>query len=117
MPEREVLIMAVTRMLSGVCTAGLGRERHPASHLAWIRPVKPYDSLLVGDITDATGRIYDRLVAEFGRALSLQRLGRHPEAAIRWRAFLERAPNDPYAPAARAALRAAEATGAPGPAP
>jgi hypothetical protein len=57
MPKQEVLIMAMTHMLSGVCTAGFTRQRHPHSHLAWVRPVKEHGTLLLGDLTDARGRV------------------------------------------------------------
>jgi hypothetical protein len=57
MPDQEILVMAMTRMLSGVCTAGFTRERDPVSHLRWVRPVKERDSLLLGDLTDADGRV------------------------------------------------------------
>jgi hypothetical protein len=57
MPAQEVLIMAMTRMLSGVCTAGFTREPHPVSHLCWVRPVKAHGSLLLGDLTGADGRV------------------------------------------------------------
>jgi hypothetical protein len=50
MPAQEVLILAMTRMLSGVCTAGLTTEPDPASRLRWVRPVKEHDSLLLGDL-------------------------------------------------------------------
>jgi hypothetical protein len=57
MPAQEVLILAVTRMLSGVCTAGFTLEGHPVSHLCWVRPVKEHATLLLGDLTDADGRV------------------------------------------------------------
>jgi hypothetical protein len=57
MADREVLIMAVTQMLSGVCTAGLVHEPHPSSLLTWVRPVKEFGTLLVGDLTDIAGRL------------------------------------------------------------
>ncbi len=53
----QVLLLAVTRMLSGFCIAGLTTERHPASHLRWVRPVKEHGTLLLGDLTDASGRV------------------------------------------------------------
>ena len=59
MAEREVLIMAVTQMLSGVCTAGFVDQPHPASRLAWVRPVKQFGPLLLGDLTDAAGRLIE----------------------------------------------------------
>jgi hypothetical protein len=57
MPPQEVLILAMTRMLSGVCTAGFTQQPDPVSHLRWIRPVKEHSSLLLGDLTDADGRV------------------------------------------------------------
>ena len=57
MPAEEVLIMAVTRMLSGVCTACFTPEPHDFSHLRWARPVKESGSLILGDLTDASGRV------------------------------------------------------------
>ena len=56
MPSQEILILAMTRMLSGVCSAGFTRQPHPVSHLQWVRPVKDHDSLLLGDLTAADGR-------------------------------------------------------------
>jgi len=53
----EMLVMAMTRMLSGVCTAGFTCERDPVSHLCWLRPVKEFDTLLLGDLTDDQGRV------------------------------------------------------------
>ena len=49
--------MAVTRMLSGVCTAGFSSRPHPCSKLAWVRPVKEFGSLLLGDLKDSTNRV------------------------------------------------------------
>ncbi len=57
MPAQEVLIMAVTHMLSGVCTAGFTTKAHPVSRLGWVRPVKEHGSLLLGDLCDADGRV------------------------------------------------------------
>lgn len=57
MPAQEVLILAMTRMLSGVCTAGFTRQPDPVSHLSWVRPVKEHAALLLGDLTDADGRV------------------------------------------------------------
>ncbi|NLG52152.1 MAG: hypothetical protein GX552_18740 [Chloroflexi bacterium] len=42
MALEQVLIMAVTRMLSGFCVAGLTTERDPVSRLRWVRPVKAH---------------------------------------------------------------------------
>jgi hypothetical protein len=57
MPAQEILVMVMTRMLSGVCTAGFTRQRDPVSHLRWIRPVKERGTLLLGDLTDGDGRV------------------------------------------------------------
>jgi hypothetical protein len=57
MPVQEVLIMAMTHMLSGVCTAGFTRQPHPITHYTWVRPVKEHGSLLLGDLTDPEGRV------------------------------------------------------------
>ena len=57
MPDQEILIMAMTRMLSGVCTAGFTRQPDPISRLRWIRPVKEHGSVLLGDLTTADGRV------------------------------------------------------------
>jgi len=58
MPAAEVLILAMTKMLSGVCTAGMTVERHPRSVLKWVRPVREFDTLLPGDVTCAGGRLF-----------------------------------------------------------
>lgn len=55
MPRQEVLILAMTRMLSGICTAGFTTERDPVTSLRWVRPVRDYGTLQPGDMTDAQG--------------------------------------------------------------
>ena len=57
MPRREVLIMAMTRMRSGICTAGFITDPDPLTHHRWVRPVKEFGTLLLGDMTDAAGRV------------------------------------------------------------
>lgn len=57
MPAQQILVMAMTRMLSGVCTAGFTQQPHPVSRLRWLRPVKERGVLLLGDLTDADGRV------------------------------------------------------------
>lgn len=57
MPPTEVLILAMTQMLSGICTAGMTREPDPVTGLRWVRPVRAFDTLLPGDMTDAGGRL------------------------------------------------------------
>lgn len=59
MPGQEVLILAMTYMRSGICTAGFTTEPHPASGLRWVRPVKDHGNLLLGDMTDDNGRIVE----------------------------------------------------------
>jgi hypothetical protein len=57
MPVQELLILAVTKMLGGVCIAGMTTERHPVTGLRWVRPVREYAHVLVGDITTAAGAV------------------------------------------------------------
>jgi len=57
MPTQEVLILAVTKMLSGVCTAGMTTKRIPVTGLKWVRPVKDFGTLLLGDLTDQRGTV------------------------------------------------------------
>lgn len=57
MPRKEVLILAMTDMLSGICTAGFTLDPHPRSGLRWVRPVRDFDTLQPGDMTDAEGRL------------------------------------------------------------
>jgi hypothetical protein len=57
MPPQEVLIMAVTRMLAGVCTAGFVKRPAGPGRVAWVRPVKTHGNVLLGDLEDAAGRI------------------------------------------------------------
>lgn len=57
MAAQEVLILAMSKMLSGICAAGFTRERHEVTGLRWVRPVRPRDTLLPGDMTDGQGRL------------------------------------------------------------
>lgn len=57
MPRRELLIMCMTHMRAGICTAGFSMDHHDQSGLAWVRPVKSFGSVLLGDMTDADHRI------------------------------------------------------------
>ncbi len=57
MPPQQVLILAMTKMLSGICTAGLTREPDPTTGLRWVRPVRDFGTILSGDMTDADGRL------------------------------------------------------------
>ena len=56
MPTQEMLVMAVTHMRTGVCIAGFLRDPHEHSVLRWVRPVKQFGTVLLGDICDAAGR-------------------------------------------------------------
>jgi hypothetical protein len=53
MPPTEVLILAMTKMLSGICTAGFVNEPDPVTGLRWVRPVRDFGTLVPGDMTDA----------------------------------------------------------------
>ncbi len=53
----EVLILAMTRMRSGICTAGFTTQPDVVTGLRWVRPVKAHATLLLGDMTDDTGRV------------------------------------------------------------
>jgi len=57
MPVREVLILAMSRMRSGICMAGMTTERDAVTGLRWVRPAREFDTLLPGDMTDAKGRL------------------------------------------------------------
>lgn len=56
MPPQEVLILAMTKMLSGICTAGFTRDSDPVSGLRWVRSVRAFDTVQPGDMTDVDGR-------------------------------------------------------------
>ena len=69
MAMREVAVMAMTHMRSGICMAGLLTEG--ADKSGWVRPVKERDSLRLGDMTDAAGRVvemYDIVTLELSKA-------------------------------------------------
>ena len=57
MPIQEVLILAVTKMLGGVCIAGMTTEPDPVTGLRWVRPVREHGHVLLGDITTAGGAV------------------------------------------------------------
>ena len=74
MPAQEVLILAMTYMRSGICTAGFLQQPDETTHLRWVRPVKEHDTLRVADLTDARGR-----VAQVGDVLELDLKKARPE--------------------------------------
>jgi len=47
----------MTKMISGICTAGFTPDSDPVTGLRWVRPVREFSSLLPGDVTDAEGRL------------------------------------------------------------
>ena len=57
MPPQEVLILAMTKMLSGICTAGFTLRPDPVTGLRWVRPVRDFDTVQPGDMIDAGGRL------------------------------------------------------------
>jgi hypothetical protein len=57
MPTQEVLILAITKMLSGICTAGFSCDPAPTTGLCWIRPTREFGTVLPGDMTDEDRRL------------------------------------------------------------
>lgn len=57
MPGQEILILAVTKMLGGVCLAGMTTEPDPVTGLRWVRPVCEGRHVLLGDITTPEGDV------------------------------------------------------------
>jgi len=57
MSVQQVLILAMTKMRSGICVAGFTTEPAPVTGLRWVRPVREFDTLLCGDMTDGDGRL------------------------------------------------------------
>ncbi len=51
MPTQDLLILAVTKMLGGVCIAGMTGEPDPVTGLCWVRPIREFGHVLLGDIT------------------------------------------------------------------
>jgi hypothetical protein len=57
MAVQEVLILAVTKMLAGVCIAGMTTIREAVTGLQWVRPVREHEHVLLGDITTPEGSV------------------------------------------------------------
>ena len=57
MPTMEILILAVTKMLGGVCIAGMTAESDPVTGLRWVRPIREGSHVLLGDITTADNTV------------------------------------------------------------
>jgi hypothetical protein len=51
------LILAVTKMLGGVCIAGMTSEPDPATGLRWVRPRREFGHVLLGDIATLKGEL------------------------------------------------------------
>lgn len=51
MPSTEVLILAVAKMLGGICIAGMTAEPKPITGLRWVRPTCEDRHLQLSDIT------------------------------------------------------------------
>ena len=51
MTQEDILILAITRMHSGLCLAGIRLETRQ-----WVRPIKSYGTLQSDDLIDANGR-------------------------------------------------------------
>ena len=87
MAVQEVLLLAVTKMLAGVCIAGMTHEQDRVTGLRWVRPVREHGNVLLGDITTADGvvvRPFDVV------ALNLMRPHPDPPHAEDWIADLAR---------------------------
>lgn len=69
----EILVLAMTKMLSGVCLAGFCGNQDPVSGLVWVRPVKEHGTLLLGDLTTADG-----YVVQLGDVIKLNLLRPRP---------------------------------------
>lgn len=66
MPVQEILVLAVTKMLGGVCIAGMTTEARPVTGLRWVRPAREHGHVLLGDITTAQGAVLRPFdIAEF----------------------------------------------------
>ena len=74
MPVQDVLILALTKMKSGICTAGFTAEPAPVTGLRWVRPTRDFGVVLPEDMVDAT----DRLI-QCGDVASLNLLAPRPE--------------------------------------
>lgn len=58
MSTQEVLILAMTKMLSGICTAGFTCEEAPTTGLCWVRPTRAFGTVLPGDMMGSDGRLF-----------------------------------------------------------
>jgi hypothetical protein len=59
MPLQQVLLLAMTRMRSGICVAGFSTEPDPRTGLRWVRPVREFDTVQSGDMCDERGCLFN----------------------------------------------------------
>ena len=59
MPLQQVLLLAMTRMRSGICVAGFSTEPDPLTGLRWVRPVRDHDTVQLGDMCDEQGCVFN----------------------------------------------------------
>ena len=57
MPLQEVLVLAMTKMRAGICTAGVVSDHEGTHGVRWVRPVRDFGSVRLGDMTCAGGRL------------------------------------------------------------
>lgn len=57
MSVRQIVILAMTHMKTGICTAGLLLDGAGAVTGHWVRPVKKFGSLVLSDMTDSAGSV------------------------------------------------------------
>ncbi|MBN1262352.1 MAG: hypothetical protein JXB35_16855 [Anaerolineae bacterium] len=57
MPVQDVLILALTKMKSGICTAGFTGDRCTVTGLQWVRPTREFGAVLLEDMMDTEGRL------------------------------------------------------------
>ena len=57
MPLQEVLILAMTQMRSGICVAGMTCKTDPVTCLQWVRPIRDFDTVQLGDMTNDDGQV------------------------------------------------------------
>lgn len=57
MATRRLVVLAMTHMRSGNCTAGLLCGENDPQRGEWVRPVRPYGTLLLGDMTEPQGTV------------------------------------------------------------
>jgi len=74
MPAQEVLILAMSKMKSGICTAGFTREADAITGWRWVRPMKAFDTLLPGDMAGASGRLF-----QCGDVVAMNLLAERPD--------------------------------------